>query len=96
MDNKKIRGWMIRILQRAYPIGLEADVLFKQLHELGYEITRKEFEANISYLIDDHFVELQKFGEVSFAETLNNKFYRLTTLGVDLIEGTISDKGVCL
>ncbi|MFC4805545.1 hypothetical protein ACFO4R_10735, partial [Filifactor villosus] len=71
-------------------------VLFKQLHELGYEITKKEFEANISYLVDDHFVELQKFGEASFFETLNNKFYKLTTEGVDLAEGTVEDKGVCL
>lgn len=96
MNNKKIRGWMIRILERAYPVGLEADTLFKQLHELGYEITRKEFEANISYLIDREFVEIQKFGELGFEEVLHNQFYKLTPAGIDLAEGTLQSKGVRL
>lgn len=96
MNNKKIRGWVIRILERAYPVGLEADTLFKQLHELGYEITRKEFEANVAYLIDAKFIETQKFGELQFEEVLHNQFYKLTPVGVDLAEGTVQSKGVRL
>ncbi len=96
IDNKKIRGWMIRILHRAYPAGLEADTLFRQLHEMGYEVTRKEFDANVQYLIDDGFVQIQKFGGFSFEDTLNNKIYKVTTKGVDLAEKTISDEGVSL
>ena len=95
-ESKKIRGWMIRILHRAYPAGLEAETLFRQLHGMGYEVTRKEFDANIQYLIDDGFMQIQKFGEFSFEETLNNKIYKVTTKGVDLVEKTITDEGVSL
>ena len=75
IDNKKIRGWMIRILHRAYPAGLEADTLFRQLHEMGYEVTRKEFDANVQYLIDDGFVQIQKFGGFSFSIAISLKFF---------------------
>ena len=96
MNNKKIRGWIIRILERAYPLGLEGQNIHKQLHELGYAMTKKDFDANISYLIEDKFVEIKKFGnEFEFADDiLSNKIYKLTTKGIDLAEKSITDDGV--
>ena len=93
-NNKKIRGWIVRILCRAYPAGLEADTLFKQLHELGYEITRRDFDANVNYLIEDGFIELRKFGNEGYDNLLNNRIYKLTTRGIDLAEKTLVDNGV--
>lgn len=96
MSNKKIRGWIIRILERAYPAGLEGNFIFKQLHELGYTVTRKDFDANMAYIIEDGFVEEKKFGDISYENVLYNKKYKLTTKGVDLAEGTEKDSGVDL
>lgn len=96
MRNKKIRGWIVRILQRAYPAGFEADTLHKQLTDLGYAVTKNELIANLTYLKEDGFIENPQFGIGSFYDGLNNEFYKLTTKGVDLAEGTISDKGVDL
>lgn len=93
-NNRKIRGWIVRILCRAYPAGFEADTLWKQLHELGYEITRKDFDANLNYLLEDDFIELRKFGNIGYDDLLNNKIYKLTTKGIDLAEKTIVDIGV--
>lgn len=94
MDNKKIRGWVLRILDRAYPAGLEDKTLFKQLHDLGYQITRKDFEANMAYVSEDGFVEIKHFGSCGFEEGLSNKIFKLTTKGKDLVEKTITDTGV--
>ena len=96
MDNKKIRGWMVRILQRAYPAGLEGKSLHKQLYELGYKITRKDFDVNLSYLIEDSFIKEDSFGGDIFSDTLQNKIYKLTTKGIDLAENSITDAGVDL
>jgi len=43
--NKKIRGWMVRILQRAYPAGMEPDTLRRQLNDLGYQVTVNDTNA---------------------------------------------------
>lgn len=94
MDNKKIRGWIIRICDRAYPAGLEGNSIFKQLHGLGYRVTRKDFDANMAYVIEDGFVEIKNFGDINYEDVLHNKIYKLTTAGKDLAEGTQSDCGV--
>lgn len=94
LNNKKIRGWIIRILSRAYPAGMEGNSIFKQLHDLGYTVTRKDFDVNMAYVIEDGFVEEKMYGNISYEELLNNKIYKLTTKGVDLAEGTLKDSGV--
>lgn len=92
--NKRVRGWIIRILQRAYPAGLEEETIFKQLHEMGYELTKKELLQHLSYLVEDDFIQLLQFGKTSYQSVLNNKIYKLTTRGIDLFEETITDEGV--
>lgn len=94
--NKKMRGWVVRILQRAYPAGFEIDTLWRQLTDLGYEATRTELQVNLAYLKEDGFVENPQFGIGQLMDGLNNEFYKLTTKGIDLAEGTISDPGVDL
>lgn len=94
INNKKIRGWIIRILSRAYPVGLEGKSIYKQLHDLGYTVTRRDFDANMAYVVEDGFVEERQFGKISYEDILQNKVYKLTTKGVDLEDGTISDDGV--
>lgn len=93
--NKKVRGWVVRILQRAYPAGFEADTLWRQLTDLGYAVTKSELLANLAYLKEDGFVENPQFGN-RLMDSLSNELYKLTTKGVDLAEGTISDPGVDL
>lgn len=90
--NKKIRGWIVRILQRAYPAGMEPDTLRKQLNDLGYRVSGNETAAALAYLKEDGFVENPQFGTLS----LENEFCKLTTKGVDLAEGTVQDLGVDL
>ncbi|MBQ2777531.1 MAG: hypothetical protein IJF50_08510 [Peptococcaceae bacterium] len=90
--NKKIRGWLVRILQRAYPAGLEPGTLKKQLNDLGYTVTVRDTEAALAYLKEDGFVENPHYGGM----VLENEFYKLTTKGIDLAEGTVADPGVDL
>ena len=95
MANKRIRGWIIRILQRAYPAGLEDKSLHKQLNALGYPVTKIELIANLTYLLEDGFIEEKSFGDqFGFSNDLCNKIYKLTTSGLDLAEKTITDSGV--
>lgn len=100
--NKKVRGWIVRILGRAYPAGLEGDTIYKQLHELGYLVTRKEFDANMAYVMECGLVEVKKFGNLKYDgllyndDLLQNKIYKLTIEGVDLIERPQPDSGVDL
>lgn len=93
MENKNIRGWIVRILQRAYPAGLEERSLQKQLVALGYPVTKRDLGANLAYLAEDGYVEERKFGN-ELRDDLLNKTYKLTTKGVDLAEGSITDDGV--
>lgn len=93
MENKNIRGWIVRILQRAYPAGLEERSLQKQLVALGYSVTKRDLAANLAYLAEDGYVEERKFGN-ELRDDLLNKTYKLTTKGVDLAEGSATDDGV--
>lgn len=93
MENKNIRGWIVRILQRAYPAGLEERSLQKQLVALGYPVTKRDLCVNLAYLAEDGFVEERKFGN-EFRDDLLNKTYKLTTRGMDLAEGSVTDEGV--
>lgn len=92
--NKKIRGWIVRILQRAYPAGLETETLGNQLEDLGYSVAGKDLEASLAYLNEDGFIEKIEFGKPF--DGLTTRFYKLTTKGIDLAEKTISDTGVDL
>lgn len=91
--NKKIRGWIVRILQRAYPAGLEPETLRKQLNDLGYQVTGRDTMAALAYLKEDGFVENPQFGAMM---ELENEFFKLTTKGIDLAEGSVQDVGVDL
>ncbi len=93
MANKNIRGWIVRILQRAYPAGLEDKSLHRQLNDLGYPVTYRELQAHLAYLQEDGFIERKQFGN-EFKNELTNDIYKLTTKGVDLAEGSIEDEGV--
>lgn len=90
--NKKIRGWIVRILQRSYPAGFEPNTLCNQLNDLGYKVTVNGTIAALAYLQEDGFVENPQH----MALGLENEFYKLTTKGVDLAEGTVQDLGVDL
>ena len=63
---------------------------------MGYFVTKNELLANLTYLKEDGFVENPQFNAGNFYDGLSNEFYKLTTEGVDLAEGTITDKGVDL
>lgn len=93
MANKNIRGWIVRILQRAYPLGMEDKSLHRQLNGLGYSVTYRELQAHLAYLQEDGFLTKQQFGD-EYRNELTNDIYKLTTKGVDLAEGSITDEGV--
>lgn len=96
LRNKKVRGWIVRILYRSYPAGFEIDTLCRQLNNLGYAVTRNDLQANLAYLKEDGFVENPQFGGGAILDGISNEFWKLTTKGIDLAEGTISDPGVDL
>ena len=56
-------------------------------------MTGRDIEAALAYLKEDGFVENPRFEAMM---ELENEFYKLTTKGIDLSEGSVSDLGVDL
>lgn len=92
MESKIIRGWIVRILSRSYPLGIEASMLQKQLNMLSYPVTHLELTKECAYLKEKGFMLERHIKELGMDEHV----YMLTAGGVDLAEGTIVEEGVSI
>ncbi len=85
IDNKKERGWVLRVLDRVYPDGLDVDTLKMQLIDLRFLTGDVDIRGNVAYLIDKGLIKLETVGNNSF----KREVVSLTAMGKDLIDGNI-------
>lgn len=85
IDNKKERGWVLRVLDRVYPDGLDVDTLKRQLIDLRFLTSDVDIRGNVAYLIDKGLVKEETVGNANF----KREVVSLTALGKDLIDGSI-------
>lgn len=85
IDNKKERGWILRILDRMYPDGLDVDTLKKQMVDLRFLTSEHDIRSNIAYLQDKQLIKELEVGNANF----KRKIVALTAYGKDLVDGTI-------
>ncbi|MFT9496363.1 hypothetical protein [Anaerosolibacter sp.] len=82
---KKQRGWVMRILDRIYPDGLDQNTIKKQLIDLQFTPSEFDIRGIIAYLEDKEngYIKSQKVGSHGFERTI----IMLTAKGKDLLEG---------
>ena len=85
MDNKKERGWILRVLDRVYPDGMDTDTLKKQLIDLRFLTGENDIRGDIAYLSDKGLIKQNTVGNSNFCRTVVS----LTSTGKDLIDGNI-------
>ncbi len=85
MDNKKERGWILRVLDRVYPDGMDTDTLKKQLIDLRFLTGENDIRGDIAYLSDKGLIKQNTVGNSNFSRTVVS----LTSTGKDLIDGNI-------
>ncbi|GEC88607.1 MULTISPECIES: hypothetical protein [Brevibacillus] len=92
-DAKEMRGWVLRITERAYPDPLSVDLVRQHLQELNYAPSEREVKAHLAYLSEKQLVVTETIGSSSIARNT----VRLTAKGKDLLEGNIPpDAGINL
>lgn len=85
IDNKKERGWVLRVLDRVYPDGLDVETLKRQLIDLRFLTSDVDIRGNVAYLIDKGLIKSETVGNSSF----KREVISLTAMGKDLIDGNI-------
>lgn len=85
IDNQKERGWVLRILDRMYPDGLDQDTIKRQLMDLKFLTSDIDIRGNIAYLADKGLVKLKEVGNGNFKRII----VTLTADGKDIIDGII-------
>lgn len=87
---RRIRGAALKFLAKGYPGTVDAKILFLQINELGLELSETEFNGHLAYLEEKEFVRR----ETRSAGGISLKIVRITTDGLDLLDGYIKDIGV--
>lgn len=81
----KERGWVMRILDRAYPDGIDTDIVKRQLIDLRFTPSSVDIRAITAYLEQKGLIEINTVGTKDFERTV----LKLTATGKDLIDGVI-------
>ena len=87
--NRIIRGWILKTIEYAYPDGAGEQLIAITLDDLGFNNSPGELETHLVYLEDKGYITRQKVSDRAIA--LQRNIARLTTKGVDLLEGNIGD-----
>ena len=89
MRNKAIRGHILYLLNLSHPTPTTGKVLETGMLS-SMLVTSPDIGAYLDYLIDRGYIERTDKPEY------NITYYTLTSEGIDLMEGTITDNGVIL
>lgn len=91
VENKEIRGWILRILDRFRPDGTSFEVIESVLLDSRFNVTLNELKAHLVYLTEKGYVRLDEIERNRVKRRINY----ITPKGVDLLEGNIpEDPGV--
>lgn len=93
LENREIRGWALRICDRAQPYGASFSVIETTLMEAGFHVSLTEIKAQLKYLEGKGYIQVQEIRKGDVKRRINT----ITPKGVDLLEGNIEpDPGVLL
>jgi len=93
IENQEIRGWILRICQRAQPYGASFTVIETTLAEVGFHASLTEIKAHLKYLEEKGYIRMEEIEKSRIRRRINY----VTPKGVDLLEGNIEpDPGVLL
>lgn len=84
-QKSKERGWVMRILDRVYPDGLDKDIIKKQLIDLRFTSSDIDIRGILFYLEDKGLIQVKKVGNKELERTV----VILTSKGKDLIDNVI-------
>lgn len=91
--NKAIRGYILRSLVKGYNNSLLVRQITSALMNDGL-ILMPDISKYLDYLVDGGYVEFSNSRMNAYNAFKNDAIIRLTKDGVDLVEGTIEDKGI--
>lgn len=89
MRNKHIRGHIMYLLMLSHPTPTTGKVLETGMLS-SMLVANPDISAYLDYLIDRGYIERTDKPEYGLT------YYKLTSKGIDLMEGTVSDMGVIL
>ena len=90
-ENREIRGWILKICQRADPYGASYSVIESTLLEMGFHLSINEIKSHLIYMTNKGYLKYKEYS----AEGVKRRINYVTPKGVDLIEGNIEgDPGV--
>lgn len=96
IENKRIRGMIMRLLHRVYPTPLKVDAISKAL--LGAsDIINPDIAAYLDYLEGKEYIDVylsdtdERLPQAAYPPEM---LVKLTWRGIDLLEGTTDDPGV--
>lgn len=84
------RGYLINALHMTYPQPISDRTALLLMIELGF--SSADFEKDVAYLSEKGYIEVEDKKFEILPGTL--RLLKLTPKGVDLVEGTIKDKGI--
>lgn len=89
MRNKAIRGHILYLLNLSHPTPTTGKVLETGMLS-SMLVASPDISAYLDYLIDRGYIDRIDKPEYGL------RYYKLTSRGIDLLEGTITDNGVLL
>ncbi|MBW1666727.1 MAG: hypothetical protein JRJ66_01510 [Deltaproteobacteria bacterium] len=93
ITNREMRGWILRICDRAKPYGASFRVIETTLIESGFHASISEIKAHLKYLEEKGYIRMETLQKSGVKRRINY----VTPKGVDLLEGNIEpDPGVLL
>ncbi|MBU1067676.1 hypothetical protein KKE60_07795 [Patescibacteria group bacterium] len=93
IENREIRGWILKICQRAQPYGASFQIIETTLLEADFHVSLTEIKAHLKYLNDKDYIHMEEHKKSGVTRRINF----ITPQGIDLIEGNIAlDPGVLL
>lgn len=92
--NKQARGYILKVCKISYPQPVGSNVLDVCLVDAGMTTSPTQLEGYIKYLEERGYVTMKEAGLSLLGTTL--LLVNLTAKGIDLLEGTLDDPGVCL
>ena len=89
LEYREIRGWILRFLYINLPEWVGDKLMSELLANGGYNVSEPSVQGHYRYLAEKGFVEIK---EVEISEVgLTRTLAKLTSKGVDLVEGNIPD-----
>lgn len=87
---KRIRGVILKLLAHQHPGPLDSKVLYFLLDDLRYSASEAEYESQLAYLDEKELIKK----ETRKTSGVEIEMLVITSHGLDLIDGFISDVGV--